>query len=74
VVKGGHNIPADIIERSYYKALKNLPKFMDLVDDWYLYDNSQSYYELIAKRVNTEQIIFNFEKYNQIINLWSLIK
>ncbi len=68
VAKGGHNIPVDIIERRYYKALKNLPKFMDLVDDWYLYDNSQSYYELIAKRVNTEQIILNFEKYNQIIN------
>lgn len=44
---------------------------MDLVDDWYLYDNSESYYELIAKRVNAEQIILNFEKYNQLLNYGS---
>ncbi len=71
VAQGGHNIPTDIIERRYYKALHNLPKFMDLVDDWYLYDNSESYYELIAKRVNAEQIILNFEKYNQLLNYGS---
>lgn len=44
---------------------------MELVDDWYVYDNSQSYYELIAKRVNSEQIILNFEKYNQLTNYGS---
>lgn len=71
VAQGGHNIPTDIIERRYHKALHNLPKFMDLVDDWYLYDNSESYYELIAKRVNAEQIILNFEKYNQLLNYGS---
>lgn len=68
VAKGGHNIPVDIIERRYYKALRNLPKFMQLVDDWYVYDNSESYYEPVAKYVNGKEIIFNFDTYDKIRN------
>lgn len=67
VLKGGHNIPIDVIERRYGKSTKNLPKFMDVVDDWYIYDNSESYYELIAKFVNDEQTIQNHVVFNKII-------
>lgn len=41
---------------------------MELVDDWYIYDNSESYYELIAKCVNAEKIIINFETYFKILH------
>lgn len=68
VMKGGHNIPVDVIERRYYRSLKNLPEFMSLVNDWYLYDNSGSYYELVAKRVDFIQTILNFNVYNTILH------
>lgn len=68
VAKGGHNIPVDVIERRYFKALKNLPRFLVIVNDWYLYDNSGSYYEPIAKSVDSNQIILNFDSYNKMLN------
>jgi predicted ABC-type ATPase len=66
VGKGGHNIPADIVERRYYKAIKNLPAFCSKVSDWYIYDNSGSFYAEVAKNVNNQLIINNFDLYNKI--------
>ena len=66
VLKGGHDIPKDIIERRYFKSLKNLPKFIELVTAWYLYNNSKSSYELIAKGNNLNKEIFNSETYTEI--------
>lgn len=41
VSKGGHNIPADVIERRYRKGLQNLNKlFIPIVDGWIVVDNS----------------------------------
>lgn len=67
VEKGGHNIPTDVIERRYYKGIRNLPRFMDIVTDWYIYDNSQSYYELVAKQVGNQKYLLNLETYNSIL-------
>ena len=67
VSKGGHNIPEEIIERRYFKGLKNLPKYLELVNDWYLYDNSQGDYELIAKQVLQLKEIIIFDLFNKII-------
>jgi predicted ABC-type ATPase len=58
----------DVIERRYYRSLKNLPEFMSLVNDWYLYDNSGSYYELVAKRVDFTQTILNFDVCNKVLH------
>lgn len=47
--KGGHNIPYDVILRRYYKGIDNLFKlFMDEVDVWAIYDNSDYKRERIA--------------------------
>ena len=66
VMKGGHNIPADVLERRYKKGIKNLPKFMDVVNDWYLYDNSAGEYALVSKQVDKQIIIFNFDTWEKI--------
>ena len=66
VSKGGHNIPADVITRRYTKGLKNFSKYALLADAWYLYDNSATEYELIAKNISGETEISNFELYNKI--------
>ncbi len=49
VAKGGHNIPADVIERRYRKGLCNLFRiFMAEVDLWMLVDNSHDALEQVA--------------------------
>ena len=49
VSEGGHNIPYDVILRRYAKGVDNLFKlFMDEVDIWVIYDNSQYQREGIA--------------------------
>lgn len=42
VAHGGHDIPADVIERRYHAGLRNFRQlFMNEVDSWVVYDNSQ---------------------------------
>ena len=49
VANGGHNIPIPVIERRYYAGIHNLFKlFMNEVDVWVLYDNSNNRGERVA--------------------------
>ncbi len=66
VSKGGHTIPEDVIERRYHKGLKNFSLYAVQADDWYVYDNSGSEYELVAKSVDKEENIINFELFKII--------
>lgn len=66
VLEGGHNIPTDVIERRYFKGIKNLPAFLELSDEWLIFDNSSGTYEWIAKKENNQQEIFNLEVWNKI--------
>ena len=66
VAKGGHNIPEPIIRRRYTAGLKNLfNPFMDQVDYWDIYDNSDYPRKQIAcggknaKTIINEDILFN---------------
>lgn len=66
VAKGGHNIPEPIIRRRYTAGLKNLFNlFMDQVDYWDIYDNSDYPRKQIAcggknaKTIISEDILFN---------------
>ncbi|HEX7904519.1 MAG TPA: zeta toxin family protein [Chitinophagaceae bacterium] len=66
VSKGGHNIPADIIKRRYFKGLNNFFKYSNHVDSWYIYDNSGPDYNLVAKKLNDVEEVFNFEVVRKI--------
>lgn len=49
VASGGHNIPLSVIERRYQAGLRNLFQiFMDEVDVWLIYDNSNNKGERVA--------------------------
>ena len=49
VRKGGHNIPADVIERRYYKGIENFfSLFKPLCHRWIFVDNSSGSNEIIA--------------------------
>jgi len=68
VNKGGHDIPKDVIERRYGKGIRNFSIYAAMVDDWYIYNNSGSEYELVAKNVDKVQKIINFEVFRILTN------
>lgn len=50
VEKGGHNIPAAVIERRYIRGSENFfTIYKDLSDRWIVYDNSHEEPEIMAK-------------------------
>lgn len=51
VRKGGHNIPSDVVQRRYFKGIRNLfHLFIPICDNWIIADNSQEYLEPIARK------------------------
>jgi predicted ABC-type ATPase len=50
VAKGGHDVPADAIERRYHLSMNNLPKAAAIADRVTLYDNSGRAHRLIGVR------------------------
>lgn len=70
VASGGHNIPEPVIERRYKAGIKNLlALFMNEVDIWVVYDNSNNQGERLAfggKNIPTR--IKNHVKFQMIKN------
>ncbi|HVU53981.1 MAG TPA: zeta toxin family protein [Puia sp.] len=68
VRKGGHDIPEIDIERRYFRGIRNLPEYINTVDNWSVYDNSEGDYLPIASGVGKEKNVINFELWNRIAN------
>ena len=68
VRNGGHNIPEDVIRRRYVAGITNLFRlYMQVVDSWAVYANSENPRKKIASGGNTEEtIILDNDLYNQI--------
>lgn len=50
VSEGGHNIAPEIIERRYVNGLRNLFEiYLPIVDNAFIFDNSEGKHELVAK-------------------------
>jgi predicted ABC-type ATPase len=57
VRRGGHSVPEPDIRRRFDRGVRNLlTEYLSLVDTWYLYDNSGSHPQLIA-RADGEKIV-----------------
>ncbi len=65
VSEGGHNIPLEVIERRYFRGIKNLFNiYLPIVDRALIFDNSKGIHELIADK-NTDGLYINDEiKFN----------
>jgi predicted ABC-type ATPase len=70
VLKGGHNIPQEIIERRYKRGLSNFVNiFASASDVWILYDNSSDIPRIIAQGSREAgSLIYNSDIWNQISN------
>ena len=68
VAHGGHNIPQDVIIRRYSAGISNLFNlFMNEVDSWMIYDNSDNAREKIAwGSISDERVVLNELKYKII--------
>jgi predicted ABC-type ATPase len=67
VVQGGHSIPDETIRRRYIAGLKNLfTLYQEVVDAWWLFDNSGPEPELIALELDAVLQVFDPDKYHAI--------
>lgn len=57
VRNGGHSIPPEIIKRRYKRGLENLfSLYMPIVDNWWLYDNSAEFPDIICRKFSGQPI------------------
>ncbi len=68
VLGGGHSIPEDVIERRYFRGLKNLSEFIPLADRWIVADNSNNIVSIIADGKSNVDIAVHYPE------LWAKIK
>lgn len=70
VAKGGHNIPTPIIKRRYAAGINNLFQlFMNEVDYWTIYDNSEYPAVQVASGGKDDEVNIIIEStYNRIVN------
>lgn len=47
---GGHDVPKDKILSRYSKALKLIPRLLDICDVCHIYDNTDEAYRILKKR------------------------
>jgi predicted ABC-type ATPase len=69
VSKGGHHIPKDVIERRYFRGLKNLINlYIPICDNWIVIDNMDISTDIIAR--GKKEIDITIEN----SDIWELIK
>ena len=68
--EGGHNIPADVIERRYLKGIKNLFEiYIPITDQVLIFDNSAGKHKLIAEKSSSDELnILDEQKFNELKN------
>jgi predicted ABC-type ATPase len=71
VSEGGHNIQPEVIERRYYRGIKNLFEiYLPIIDGALIFDNSNGKHELLAeKTVDGRLNIIDQLKFNQLKNI-----
>ena len=67
VSQGGHNIPIDVIERRYYRGIKNLLElYIPVCDNWMVMNNTGAVSNFIAKKIGLGESIINSD-------IWKII-
>jgi predicted ABC-type ATPase len=69
VSKGGHNIPADVIQRRFYRGIENLfTLYIPVCDNWTIVDNMNLVVKIIAEgKKEDEKLITNDEIWETIL-------
>lgn len=68
VASGGHAIPTDVIQRRYERGRRNLISlYLPLCDEWFILDNSEPDYRLVAEGVIEPPPIYDQAIWSQIV-------
>ncbi len=72
VVEGGHNIEENVIERRYFRGIKNLFEiYLNLVDATLIFDNSFGKHQLIAKTNDLKEFeVTDVEKFKKLKEIY----
>ena len=69
VSEGGHNIPIDVIERRYYRGIKNLiDLYIPICDKWLVMNNIGAISRVIAKSSQLGELIINGDIWKIILD------
>ena len=70
VSEGGHNIPTDVIERRYYRGIRNLiTLYIPICNNWIVLNNTALPSEVVGSKSNhLEEIIINDDIWNTILS------
>jgi len=70
VKKGGHNIADEIIERRYYRGIRNLFNlYIPVCDNWMIIDNVDAVPDVVAYKLSAEEkVILNNDIWKVILN------
>jgi predicted ABC-type ATPase len=68
VSNGGHHIPDDIVERRYYRGIKNLFNlYIPICDNWTIINNMDLKVEVVVEKVHgLPRIILNDDIWKEI--------
>lgn len=68
VLKGGHHIEPDVIERRYLAGIRNLfDIYIPILNNVLIFDNSEGIHELIAKKINDfDMTVIDNVKFNKL--------
>jgi len=70
LIKGGHDVPEEDIERRFYRSVRNFwENFREISDRWFLYYNGESGFQRAAVGQGQEQSIDNPLLLNNFVNL-----
>ena len=64
VSEGGHFVPKEVVFRRYERSKKMFKHYRNMVDKWYVFDNSNSTSELVARKENGGPVILNQNKFS----------
>lgn len=68
VVRGGHNVPADVIRRRFGRSISNfLRSYRTAVSSWTFFDNSGTSPDLIAVEEHRKLLILQEETYSRLL-------
>jgi predicted ABC-type ATPase len=68
VMRGGHNIPEDVIRRRFERSIRNfLTTYRSLADSWTFFDNSGEIPELIASEDDGKLGIIMTIRYQDLV-------
>jgi len=69
VLKGGHDVPEDVVRRRFDRSVRNLfREYQQLVDAWYLFDNTGTEPVPIAFKKGRRVRIMKPETYEMLIS------